>query len=264
LSPKIGKQLLLSALPKGSAWNPKLNGDMDKAYDGIGDILDLMNEKLLETRYIRDPEITSILDDLETEFGILTNPLLDEETRRMQLQEKKNKGKSTGASDYLQTTLENSGFNVQVHRNDPPVDPSIFLDQNFQMVAGQLAAVAGNENAYAGRVGGELLVNGEEFTYSTAYAAQAGGASTFAGNSQAISGYFTSLQKNIIEYEIPTDPLLWPFVFFIGGDAERDGTGALTSIEQAQVPSERRDEFKQIILSIKPLFTWAGLVIVFN
>jgi hypothetical protein len=251
-------------MPKGSIWEPAVSGDLDKTYDGIGQILDLMNDKLEQSRYIRSPYKTSILSDLEKEFGIITNELLSEDTRRMQLQQKKNKKRSTAAADYLQALLINSGFTVQVHRNDPPADPAIFLDQNFQMVAGQAWAIAGHEDAYAGRIGGELLVNGDEFTYTTAYDAQAGGATTYAGNSSAVAGFFTSLGKIPIVYEIPTDPLLWSYVFFVGGDAIRDGSGKLTSIEQAQVPSERRSEFLKIILSVKPLFTWAGLVIVFN
>ena len=84
------------------------------------------------------------------------------------------------------------------------------------------------------------------------------------GNASAVAGYFTQLQKDPIIYEIPTDPDVWNYVFFVGGDAVRDGAGILTSIEQAQVSSQRRDEFLNIILSIKPMLTWAGLVIVFN
>jgi hypothetical protein len=262
--PNIGKQLLLASLPEGSAWTPKVGGKLDLVYDAIGEILDEMNTNFERARYVRDPEKTDLLEDLERDYGILTNELLTEAVRRASLNAKKNQGRSTAAADYVQSILQGAGFDVQVHRNDPPVDPAIFLNQAFQMVAGGGNAYAGRPDAFAARIGGDLLVNGGLFTYSTAYAAQAGGATTVAGNSEAVAGYFESLQKDPVVYEIPTDPDKWGFVFFVGGDATRNVSGELTDIEAAQVPSERRDEFNTIILSLKPLFTWAGLIIVYN
>jgi hypothetical protein len=258
----LGKEMIMAAIPEGAAWFPVIGGDLDKTYDALGEIFDNIVESMLRARYVRDPLNTGNLEDLEREYGILTNTLIVESLRRQQLFEKKNKTRSTAAADYLESLLQGSGFDVQVHRNDPEVDPDIFLNQNFQMVAGQTWAIAGHEDAYAGRVGGEILVNGEEFTYFVAYDSQAG--NMYAGNSTAVAGYFTSLGKDEIIYQSPTDPDVWPFVFFVGGDAVRNGAGELTSIEQAQVPTERKDEFKNIILSVKPLFTWAGLIVVFN
>ena len=42
----------------------------------------------------------------------------------------------TGTNPDLQTALNDAGFNLLVHDNDPAVDPAIFLDEDFQMGRG--------------------------------------------------------------------------------------------------------------------------------
>jgi len=265
LPPKIGKEILNASYPKGSAWKPALGKGLDQTRDAIGEIIDNVNEKMEESRNVRNPLKTPVLSDLERDYGIVPNDLVSDDDRRLQLKEKKNNNYSPASATYLENLLNDSGFDVQVHRNDPPVDPNIFLNQAFIMVAGGGNAFAGHEDAYAGRVGGFLLVNGSIFDQFPAYAAQAGGISTVAGNGNAIAGFFTSLNKIPIVYEIPSDPDDWGFIFFVGGDAVRDGiTNELISIEAAQVDSERRTEFETLILTIKGLYTWAGMLIEYN
>jgi len=51
-------------------------------------------------------------------------------------------------------------------------------------------------------------------------------------------------------------------VFFIGGDATRDPvTHQLTNIETVTLLDSRRSEFEKLILKIKPVHTWAGMMI---
>lgn len=258
----ISRALLNSLLPEGPIVTPKIDGDLDKFLDGIS--LGIENTKLFLKKLadIRNPYNTSILSDLEKEYGIITKDNISEEIRIMQLATKIYETAGTGSKDNLENALQRAGFDVLVHSNSPAVDPAIFLDQAFQLVCGDpLNAFAGDPNAYCGRVGGYLLVNGAIFTRRPNYLSIGDPLNAFAGDPICMTGYFLSLIKEVKEYEIPDDPDTWPFIFFVGGPATRGGSGELTDIETADVPSERRQEFENIILSYKPIFTWAGLII---
>lgn len=247
-------------IPEGSAWNVAPGEDWDNLYDGIADNWEEVRSFLSELDCIRDPACTPFLADLEREFGVFTNPNLTEQQRRDQLTPVVFNRSSNGSVDAMQTALTGAGFDVQVHENSPAVDPAIFLDQSFQMVADGAAAFAGNQDAFAGRVGGELLVNGEIFTTDRLWESVAG--TMFAGTAGA--GEYTDLLRTKIEYPIPIDPDDWPMVFFVGGDATRGGGGELTDIELAEVPAEQESEFKRIILKFKPMHSWAGLIITYT
>jgi len=260
----LSRKAIDGLLPKGSIWQPSEDGDFDKFLDGVADCSESARIFLDDLSEIRDPLNTPVLSDLEREYGLTTDLNLTEETRRMQLASRKFPQIQNGSLDHLQDALDRAGFNVQVHENSPAVDPAIFLDQAFQMVANGVAAYAGNQDAFAGRVGGEFLVNGDLIIQTPAYLMQANGVNAFAGNSQAVAGRFDVFNQNIFEYEIPTDPADWPLVFFVGGDATRDGSGALTEIKLADVPNKRKLEFKRTILKIKPIHSWAGLIINYN
>ena len=246
-------------IPPGSAWEVAPGEDWDKFYDGMAENWESPRAFLAELSEIRNPALTPFLDDLEQEFGVLTNPNLTAQQRRDQLTPIVFNRSSNGGLDNLQTALDDAGFTVQVHSNSPAVDPAIFLDQVFQMVAGGLNAVAGNQDAFAGRLGGELLVNGDIFETTRLYESVAG--TMFAGTAGA--GEYSDLERTKIEYPIPGDPDSWPLIFFVGGDATRGGGGELTDIELADVPAEQEQEFKRIILKFKPMHSWAGLVINF-
>lgn len=258
----ITRQALATLAPPGPLWVVKIDEGFDQLLDGVAANAEAVNDFLDCLGCVRDPFTTPFLEDLEREYGVITNTNLDEQTRREQLAASKvYTVERTGSDDDLEIALQKAGFDVQVHVNSPAVDPASLLANLFQMVAGGVDAYAGNQNAYAGKTGGELLVNGEIFTSSPAYEMQAGGNNAFAGNQFAVAGYFDSFNKDPVVYSIPTDPEAWPFIFFVGGDATRDGSGALIEIENAEVPSEREDEFKRLILQIKPMHSWAGLLI---
>ena len=254
------RSVIDAIIPEGSAWSVAPDEDWDKLYDGIAKNWATIDEFLAELKSVRDPAFTTFLADLEREFGVFTNPNLTEQQRRDQLNPVVFNRSSNGSVDAMQRALNDGGFDVQVHENSPAVDPAIFLDQSFQMVADGGAAFAGNQDAFAGRVGGELLVNGEIFTTSKQFESVAG--TMFAGTAGA--GEYSDLLREKIEYPIPTDPGDWPLVFFVGGDATRSGSGELTAIELAGVPSEQEQEFKRIILKFKPMHSWAGLIITYT
>lgn len=250
--------------PEGPAWDLNEEGDWAKLRDGDSDNLTAIREDVINLKYIRTPSKTPVLSDLEREYGINPNSTLTEAERIARLEAEVYKKATTANKDDLQTLLDRAGFNLTVYQNSPngpAVDPAIFLNQNFQMVAGGFNGYAGRSDAYAGLIGGELLVNGDIFEQSPAYL---GAGTMWAGNDTAHAGYFSSLNRTLIQYDIPTDPDNWPFVFFVGGATTFNPDGSLATIEQGFAPQQQEKALKDIILKFKPLFTWCGLIVTFE
>lgn len=208
-----------AALPDGSIWNPEPDGDLDKLLDGSAENLETLRLFLSGIKDVRNPALTDYLDELEREFGVLTNMSLTDAQRRAQLHPLVYGRGGGGTIDDMQTALDNAGFNVTVYANDPAVDPDPFLNQIFQMVAGGGNAFAGNAGAFARRIGGELLVNGDIFKMSRIFTSVAGNLYAGAGHG---AGEYIDLLRSKVEYPIPTDSGDWPLVFFVGGAATFD------------------------------------------
>lgn len=253
-----------SIWPEGSIWRPTPGGDFDKLLDGSAENWETIRVFLDTLRSVRDPNFTTFLADLENEFGVFNNSSLTETQRREQLIPLVFNRSSSGSIDAMQNALDDAGFSVLVHENSPAVDPAKFLLQNFQMVAAGGNAFAGRPDAFAGNLGGILLVNGDLFKTQKAFTSGAATARAFAGTGFS-AGEFTDLIRTPVTYAIPTDPNTWPLVFFVGGVAIRDGTtGELLEIAQASVPAEQEQEFKRIVLRTKPIHSWAALILSFD
>jgi len=269
MSDSVSRQTLNALMPPGSLWNPEINGGLDQLLEGIAESTEDIASFLAELAYLRNPALTTILSDLEKEYGIDVDVNLTETVRRIRLATKAFKNKSNGSVDTLQNALDSSGFGtLTVYKNSPAVDPAIFLTEAFQMVAGGSNAYAGYFpsagspiTSIAGRIGGELLVNGDIYFQQPAYLSQAGRA--YAGGLHGYAGRFDELKRSLIEYQIPTDPNDWPLVFFVGGEATRAGDGSLLTIKNAVVPNERQQELKRLILAYKPIHSWCGLIVTF-
>lgn len=264
MSPRnISRAVLDSLLPPG--WDVKFDGDLDLLLDGLADNKEVIRLEIEKLSKIRNPQKTSYLSDLEKETGLMTRTNLSEQVRRDRLAVRLYERGGTGSKDNLQTALTRAGFVIQVHENSPAVDPAIFLDQAFQMVAGDpVNAFAGDPNAYCGQVGGFLLVNGPIYNQRPLYLMEAGGTPTsYAGDPLAYAGYYLELKRELEVYETPAFSGDWPLVFFVGGDATRNVGGELTDIEIAEVPIERKEEFENIILRYKPVHSWAGLIVIY-
>lgn len=264
----LSRAILDALLPDGSFWNVKTAGFYDLLMDALGENDDRLVNDLCCLSTLRDPFLTPILSDLEKEYGIQTDLNLTEEERRIQLAAIVYKGENGGSKDDLQNALNDAGFDVQVHENSPAVDPDIFLNSIPFMVAGGDNAFAGffpttpgDYTSIAGKTGGDLLVNGDIFEQRAKYLSVANGDNMFAGNGNALAGRFDELVQDPILYPIPDDPDSWPFFFFVGGDATRNGAGELTAIATADVPRSQQVAFERIILRYKPIHTWAGLII---
>ena len=275
MSADLMRAMIDAALPSGSIWRPAPDGDLDKLLDGTAENLETVRLFLAGIKDVRNPALTDYLDDLEREFGVLTNLSLTEAQRREQLHPLVYGRGGGGTIDDMQTALDNAGFNVTVYANDPAVDPSPFLNDNFQMVAGGGNAFAGNAGAFAARIGGELLVNGDIFKMSRIFTSVAGTLYAGAGHG---AGEYVDLLRSKVEYPVPADPADWPLVFFVGGAATFDSVfshdegrdlfvGAATGVrpQSCAVSSDGRWMFtcNAPISDPKLISTWK-LIIPFN
>lgn len=262
MSPNISRGTFDSLLPPGAAWSVEQDGDFDKFLDGISENSEVVREFLASLAFIRDCQNTPILSDLEKEYGLQPNGRLSLQERIDRLCAAKTSRSGFGA-DYMQDKLQQAGFDVQVHINNPPVDPDLFLFEAFNAYFGFETSVFGNENAIFGGVGGELIVNGDFYIETIVQSVQFNNEFGVFGNERAIFGFEGGVERELVEYSVPSDPGYWGLFFFVGGDATRDGSGALTNIEAAQIATSRRDEIRRLIIQYKPSHSWAGLIVNF-
>lgn len=267
----LSREIINALLPDGKFWEVEELSDLDKLYDGIAANSDAILEELEKLGKIRDPFLTHMLSDLEKEYGIIKTELSTEDERRQTLDAFMHRRSSLGAYDTLQEKLRDAGFtDVYVHVNSPAVNPDIFLAQAFNMVCGDLLpggnfAQCGEVEAICAQVGGELVVNGDLFESMPNYVNLCGELVVQCGDDVLCGDFdgYKSLAVDI-DYVVPTESGYWPLIFFVGGPATRDITGAITEIQFYSVPFERRTEFRRIILKFKPLFSWGGLIVVYN
>jgi len=265
----LTRQIINALLPEGAAWEPKEDDDYNRLLNGIAENSDSVKLQIDTVRYIRDPYRTPFLSDLEKEYGIIPLTTATEAERRDRLYAFMFIRSELPTYESLEAKLQAAGFNVQVHVNSPAVDPATFLNEAFQMTAGDLLpggndAQCGEPEAYCGRTGGYLLVNGDIFLQSPNYTILCDEAEAQCGEADALAGNFDSISLVPIEYTLPTTAGYWPLIFFVGGDATRNALGEITNIDIVSIPNERQAEFKRIILQHKPTFSWAALIVVWS
>lgn len=225
----LSRAIIDAELPDGGIWFPKTNGGLDLFLSGMSKNHAVVRLFLSQLADLRSAERTQILDDLEREYGIENNTDLTEAVRRERLLAIQTEGKGTGSSDDLEGKLQAAGFDVQVHINNPPVDPALFLFASNLVVCGDPESVCGNPEAVCGSKLDDLIINGNIFITQTDL--------------------------------IPSDPGYWPMINFVGGDATRNGTtGALETIDRVQIPLNRFDEIRRLIVKYKPMYSWIGLI----
>ncbi|MCK5127588.1 MAG: hypothetical protein KAR42_15130 [candidate division Zixibacteria bacterium] len=241
-------------------------GDLDKLLDGISDNQIPIQEFLAQLAYTRIPGKTPILDDADKEWGLIPNPDLSEDERRARLLSAKTSNKNEGTDTFIQEKLRLAGFDVYVHRNNPPINPALFLSDDFLVVCGGSEdATCGEADAVCGSggAGGDLIVNGDLYVNSLDYLVMCGGEGAICGVADAVCGATSGdINRQLVTYTLPTDSGYWPLVFFVGGLATRDPiTDELTSIEFAEIPVSRRDEIVSLIVKYKPAHSWCGILI---
>ena len=278
--------------PEGAAWRVAPGGDLDKTKDGQAANWETIREYLAALASVRDPQNTQFLEELETEFGIFSNSNLTDQQRRDALQPRVYERGSNGSKDVMRNALVSAGFDVDVYENDPGLfiepgwqmvagganaiagrddafarfnpgnplkDPQDLISSSFQMFCGSPNAFAGREDAFAAFTGGEILVNGDVFESEKIFTSVAGRADAIAGTMTA--GEFSGFERIPVRYDVPDDPDTWSMFFFVG--APGGWRSPDFEIAQAQIPLERRTDFRTLILKIKPVHSWAVLVVTY-
>ena len=134
----LSRAVLNSLLPEGAFWTPAAQSDYDLLLEGIADNTEEVYQVLKSLACIRCPETTTLLEDLEKEYGIIPATLATEAERRSRLKAFIYRRAGTGAWDLLQSKLREAGFDdVYVHPNDPAVDPANFYDL-VNVIGGEL------------------------------------------------------------------------------------------------------------------------------
>lgn len=259
MSDPLLKRAVDAVWPEGSAWTQKRGGGMEGLLLGVSDALEDVRAKLATLAYIRDPELTEQLDELEIDFGISPDPTLTDAVRRSRLSARINSVQPAGPRGRMERELQAAGFDLFVYSNDPAVDPRQFATL-YETVAGGVDAFAGEPGAVAGFFSAGLLVNGRFVRTTPIFRTVAGNSDAFAGEPGAVAEIVDSRELTF-EYDVPADPADWPLIFFVGGPATFGGSGELVSIELADVPASRMAELERTILRLKPMHAWAIMVV---
>jgi len=250
-------------LPKSNAFAIFIQKKITQFFESLtaipGDFRDYIHQIFLDIF----PTTTRELLKFKDQFGIIYFPV-DEASQRETI-DSEWKAQGGQGKDYIQSILRAAGFDVYVHENNPPVDPDIFLNSIPIMIAKGVNAYAGRSDAFAGRTGGELLVNGPILTNAPLYLSVCGNPNQCCGNDLACCQYFEKIKTTDKIYQITDDPDYWGYFFFIGGEATRDPiTFELLTITNAIIPAQRKEEFKRLILKLKPAQSWVGLIVSYS
>lgn len=226
-------------LPTGRAWRITIDKALRQLFDGLTDLPEAIR-LFFDLVYLDVlPQSTRFLDLWEDQFG-LPETGLAEQARRDRLQ---GSWSATGGQSpsYIETTLQNAGFDVYVHEFwVPGSEPAIGV---------KACATVRDPNTYL--VPADLLVNK---IADTSFVTVGDGSTEMQdGDLSAQDGgkVFTHGPKT---YALPTDPTKYPFFVYIG---------AATFPTRANVPATRRGEFEDLCLKICPEHLWIGTLVTY-
>jgi len=267
------REIIDSCLPEGPAWDVKTDDGMDNLFDGIALNYDQLKEELSKIGDLRRAFKTTSLDDLEKEYGIKKNTSLSDSVRREKLFNIQTDNTGDGTDDLLQKRLDNAGFNVNVYRNCPVVNPELVRKRNT-VVMGAPDAIMGSKDINGdyliimGLGAGEIIVNGTLFMQYPAYTLVLGasptvpmGGKNILGDFNVNMGSFLGNKQKEVQYFIPSESGYWPLIFFVGGQAVFNIDGSINYIIKANVDSDRREELKNLIVKYKPIYSWCVLIV---
>lgn len=269
-------RLFKHLLPRARAWSITIAGPLRQFFEGlaasIGAPVRLYLDLILLDLF---PDTTRELELWEAQFDLRYTSGLTEAARRERLA---GAWQALGGQSprYIQDTLRGAGFDVYVHEwwvpgseaapgiHAAPVvrNPFSYLYATSTgggggMECGELLAECGEALAECGNVLtglGYPLVN-KLLRTTFAYVVECGEAVAECGEVAAECGDRGGFFDTPVIYTIPSVSSTWPYFMYIGGPV----FGPL-----ATVPADRRDEFEELILKIKPAHVWAGLMVVYT
>lgn len=234
------KLLTRQLYPTGRAFNIPVDSNIEKLHSGLGeseaeaynDAFAILDSILADNANFTTDDAT----DWETRLGLITNPLVSLADRKAAILRKYNHPGDIPARqswDYLQQSLQDAGFDVYVHENIPEKTILEVLALN------PLLPQHGN-----GQMGD--FQHGSLGSYYSSLLCELQHGDVQMGDAQHGQTFFKQTLANNIEAakDIYFDiGLNQRSIFFVGG---------ATLGEFADVDVNRRDEFRQLILKIKP------------
>lgn len=217
----IMSELASQLYPTGRAWYMSKGGIMDRLHLAFNvSFIRLINDAI-STIDSSFPDNTNFSADdcslWEYRFGIVTNTSLSLAERRSALLRRMGRGRNIPArqhKNYIQYQLQVAGFNVFVHEN---------------------GFIEGGVKVY--KDPSDLFVGGDSVAQHGGTSQHGVGMQHGGGNTQVIANSYKANEP----YSVADDKL-WA-TFFIG--AEVLG-------EMADVPSIRQEEFRELVLKLKP------------
>jgi len=246
--------------PRGSAWCAKSGGGMQGLKAGVADTIERAKESAANLSNVRRANDTTLLDELEIDFGIAPDVSVADSERRALLNSKINGSEANaGTESDISEALVAAGFvNLNVYDNSGSFNPAQFSSR-YQATAGSRPVVCGNSRAYCGRYNYRILVNGGSSVIARVYRTTAGNRWAVAGNIKAQAAVVGT--NNVpLTYGVPVDVNTWPFFFFVAGEGVYSN-GVLVDAKPGNAPANRKDELEKLILRLKPMHTWAIMLI---
>ena len=265
-------RILQHLLPRGRAWSITVDKKLRQWLTGL--VAHFEDVKTFADNAYLDffAQTTRKLDLWEEQKGLRAANLTEQERRdRLAARWKALGGQDP---DYIQTTLQNTGFNVYVHEwwvpgalhpaggqvngDEPPVarNPYTYL---YDGVSADATLGDGHDNALDGFTTfqdgndtnpiGYLMVNKVLEPLSTTIGD--GHDAAYDGGDLMADGAFTlAFVRKLYQLTATADE--YPFFIYIGAESFPD---------TATVPANRRDEFEDLILSLCPLEQWVGMLV---
>lgn len=224
-------------LPRAKAWLITTDKYLRQFFEGLTGIGEDIKEHVDLIYLDLLPQHTRALDEWEDQFNLPDTGLTTQERRdRLDATWAALGGQSI---KYIQDTLQANGFTVYIHEwFDPATIPAVNVK----------SCVTPRDPTLLSNL--EMLAN-KITTANPTYLACAGEALMEAGEATALAGNYSSIVFSDKVYAIPPTTG-WPYIFYVGG---------ATYGTSANVDANREDEFKALIMKLKPAQQWAGLMI---
>jgi hypothetical protein len=246
-------------LPRSRAFSLTINKRLREFFDGLNFVNDFRDQADNIFNNL-DPQKTQNLEEWEDQFYLRDFGLTEQERRdRLEATWKLTGGQSPG---YLQSVLRSYGFDVYVHDWWQPdtQQNNLTMGTDVSFMGDQFSFMNANFGVYpsAWDPNGILtppfypLVN--KISVKTFSPIAMGGTNIVMGDGFSFMGGEVETISSP-DYPIPADPLKWRHFVYVAGEVMPNA---------ATVPSSRKNELEELILSIFPTGEWVGMIVNYN
>ena len=229
-------------LPNARAWRITVEKTLRQFFEGLAGTPQDVQTFIDDAYTDLDPQLTRQLPHWEEQFALARGSLTEQE-RRDRLA---GAWSAIGGQDpvYIQTTLQDAGFDVYVHEWWDPTGGT----PAGGSVAGDVTPVARNPFLYLwdGTSPPNFVGCGHDDSYCNS--------DVFFANANDTPAGFPITNNTQAAPVIPADSTKYPFFLYIGGQ---------TFPAQATLPAGRQQEFENLCLKICPTEQWLGMLITY-